>query len=98
MTSALTMDFPAGFQVGVQTSNNRGFTPEEIASRCADKIVSFSDTSHPAIRAQAKAFKDQIEKVLAFYMREAVKSDRTTVYNALMDAGHPELAKMIRNL
>jgi hypothetical protein len=90
--------FSAGFQVGVQTSNNRGFTPEEIASRCADKIVSFSDTSHPAIRAQAKAFKDQIEKVLAFYMREAVKSDRTTVYNALMDAGHPELAKMIRNL
>ena len=98
MTSALTMDFPAGFQVGVQTSSNRGFTPEEIASRCADKIVSVSDASHPAIQAQAKAFKDQIEKVLAFYMREAVKSDRTTVYNAIMDAGHPELAKMIRNL
>ena len=73
MTPSLTMDFPAGFQVWVQTSNNRGFTPEEVASRCADKIVSVSDASHPAIQAQAKAFKDQIEKVLAFYMREAVK-------------------------
>jgi len=29
-------------------------------------------------------------------MHEAVKSDRTTLYNALVDAGHPKLADMIR--
>jgi hypothetical protein len=36
--------------------------------------------------------------VVAFYMREAIRSDRTTVYNALKDAGHLELADAIRRL
>jgi hypothetical protein len=36
--------------------------------------------------------------VVAFYLKEAVKSDRTTVYNAIMDAGHLELADLIRRL
>jgi len=31
-------------------------------------------------------------------MREAIRSDRTTVYNALKDAGHPKLAELIRRL
>jgi len=37
-----------------------------------------------------------MEKVVAYYMREAIRSDRTTVYNKLLDAGHPELAEAIR--
>jgi hypothetical protein len=39
-----------------------------------------------------------MEKVVAFYMREAIKSDRTTIYNALCDAGHPDLAEAVRRL
>ena len=39
-----------------------------------------------------------MEKVVAFYMREAIRSARTTVYNALKDAGHPKLAELIRRL
>jgi hypothetical protein len=35
---------------------------------------------------------------VASYMRQAIRSDRTTVYNALIDAGHPELAELIRRL
>jgi hypothetical protein len=79
-------------------ANGRGFTPEEIAERCANKIISISDDANPAIRAQAHAFREQLLKTLVFYMRETVKSDRTTVYNALTDAGQPELAKLIRRL
>ena len=86
------------FKVEVHTTQNRGFTPEEIAERCADKIISVSDEAHPAIRAQAHAFKKRIVKLIEFYLREAVKSDRTTVYNALTDAGHPELAELIRRM
>ena len=37
-------------------------------------------------------------KVLVSYMREAIQSDRTTVYNALKDAAHPQLAELIRRL
>ena len=84
--------------VNVQTTNNRGFTPDEVAERCVEKLISVSNTAHPAIRDQAKAFQKHMEKVVAFYMREAIRSDRTTVYNALIDAGHPKLADAIRRL
>jgi len=56
------------------------------------------DSAPPAIRDQALAYKRNITKVIEFYLREAVKSDRTTVYNAINDAGHPELAELIRRL
>lgn len=84
--------------VQVHTTSGRGFTPEEVASRCTDRLVSVSDTAPPVIRDQARAFKLQVENVVAHYMREAIASDRTTVYNALKDAGHPELAELIRRL
>ena len=96
--SVAAMELPADSNVLVHTSQNRGFTPEEIAERCAKEIVSVSYDAHPAIRDQAIAFKGQIERLLATYMREAIQSDRTTVYNALNDAGHPQLADLIRRL
>ena len=82
--------------VTVQTTQNRGFTPDEVAERCVNKLISVSDSAPPAIRDQARAFQKHMEKVVAFYMREAIRSDRTTVYNKLLDAGHPELAEPIR--
>jgi hypothetical protein len=94
--NAGVMPFPRDTPiVQVHTTSGRGFTPEEVAARCADKLMYVADTAPMAIREQALAFKDHIEKVVAFYMREAIASDRTTVYNALKDAGHPDLAELI---
>ena len=90
-----------GFEVGsvnVHTTQNRGFTPDEIAERCLDKIISVADTALPEVQAQAQAFKDHIRPVLVFYMKEAVQSDRTTVNNALLNAGHKDLAELIGRL
>ena len=87
-----------GMLVNVTTTENRGFTPEELASQCTKKIISVSDRTHPGLRDQARAFSDHIEKVIADYMKQSIHSDRTTVYNALKDAGHPELAELIRRL
>ena len=84
--------------VGVRTTENRGFTPEELAEQCVEKVISVSDSTHPGIRDQARAFSKHIEKLVAFYMRQAIRSDRTNVYNALNDAGHPDLAELIRRL
>ncbi len=84
--------------VGVRTTDNRGFTPEELAEQCVERIVSVSDTTHPGIRDQARAFSKHIEMLVANYMRQAIRSDRTTVCNALKDAGNPELAELIRRL
>jgi|TARA_E500000318_G_scaffold110478_1_gene126025 hypothetical protein len=86
------------FGIEVHTTQGRGFSPKEVAERCADKIISVSDDANPVIRDQAKAFRGHITKILEFYMREAIKSDRTTVYNAIKDAGHPELAEFIRRM
>jgi len=36
--------------------------------------------------------------VVAHYMKLAVQNDRVTVYSALVDAGHPELAELVRRL
>lgn len=86
------------FQATVLTTQNRGFSPEELAQRAADKIISISDDANPAIRAQAHAFRRELVKVLEFYMQEAIRSDRTTVYNALSDAGRKDLAELVKRL
>ena len=86
------------FKVEVVTTQNRGHSPEEVAELCIDKIVGISATADPIIRQQAQAYKTQIEQVIVYYMKQAIKSDRTTVYNALLDAGQPKLAELIRRL
>jgi hypothetical protein len=99
MTQAMTMDLPRYAPlVQVHTTSGRGETPEEVAARCANKLMHVSDSAPAEIRDQARAFKAHIERVVALYMREAIASDRTTVYNAIKDAGHPDLAELIRRL
>jgi len=79
----------------IHSTENRGFTPEEIANRALDKIMYVGKDAHPLIRDQAEAFRENIRHVLVFYLKEAVKSDRTTLANRLREAGHPELIKLL---
>ena len=95
-TESLTMG--NNFSVEIQTTDNRGQTPEEVAERCVNKIIGVSNNAHPAIREQAIAFRKEMEKVVAIYMRQAIKSDRTTVYNAIKDSGNPKLAEYIMRM
>ena len=53
----MLMELPKTPIVNIQTTNNRGFTPEEVATRCVDKIVEVGDNAAPEIRDQARAFK-----------------------------------------
>lgn len=84
-----------GGSVLVMTTDNRGFTPEEIAERALDKIIYVGGQSHPHITEQAEAFRENIRKILVFYMEEAIKSNKTTIAARLRDAGHPELIKLL---
>ena len=95
-TESLTMG--NNFSVEIQTTDNSGQTPEEVAERCVNKIIGVSNNAHPAIREQAIAFRKEMEKVVAIYMRQAIKSDRTTVYNAIKDSGNHKLAEYIRRM
>ena len=75
------------FKVDVHTTQNRGFTPEELSQLCCDKIVAVSSGAP-----------DVIQTVVCDYMKQAVQSDRTTIYNVLVDAGHRESAEVIRRI
>ncbi|OUU25272.1 MAG: hypothetical protein CBC04_07040 [Verrucomicrobia bacterium TMED44] len=96
LTNSLAMS--NDFSVSVETTDNRGFTPEEVAERCVNKIIGISNNAHPAIKEQAHAYRKEMEKIIAIYMRQAIKSDRTTVYNAIKDSGNPKLAEYIRRM
>jgi len=84
--------------VGVKTTNNRGFTPEEVAELCVDRLMIVSNDAPPAIRDQALAHKERMKAEIAVYMKQAIQSDRTTVYNAISDAGYKKLAEYIRKM
>lgn len=81
--------------VQVMTTEGRGFTPEEVAERALDKIMYVGSNAPPAIRNQAEAFRDDIRKVLVFYMHEAVRSHNVTLVNKFKQAGHPELIPIL---
>lgn len=83
--------------VKVYTTQNRGFTPEEIAERAIEKIIFVGKDSHPVIRDQAEAFKKHIYHVLVQSLEQAVQSDRTTIAQRLRDAGHTELLKILED-
>jgi len=88
------LHIPVG-NVFVETTQKRGWTPEELAARAADKIIYVGDQSHPAVQAQARAFKDSVKQVVAFYLKEAVEQDRATIALRLREAGHPDLIHLL---
>jgi len=92
------LEMPAPIKVDVVATSGRGMTPEEVTDLALNKLISISDTAPPEIAAQAKAFKERMRMVLVHYMRQAIASDRTTVYNALKREGHSDLAELIRRL
>ena len=79
----------------VETTSKRGFTPEELAERATNKIIQVGNKSHPAVTAQALAFRNDIYNALLFYMREAVNSHKVTMVTRFKEAGHPELIKLL---
>jgi len=84
--------------VSVSAVSGRGWTPDELAERLVDRIVSVADTAPQPIRDQALAFKARLLPLCAFYLAQAAQSDRTTLYNRLREAGFPDAAEAIRRI
>lgn len=81
--------------VSVETTDRRGWSVDELAQRAADKIIYVGDQSHPAVQAQARAFKESVKHVVSFYLKEAVEQDRVTIANRLREAGYPDLVHLL---
>jgi molybdopterin biosynthesis enzyme MoaB len=84
--------------VKVAATSGGGHPVEFWAERLTAKIVSVSDTAPAPIRDQAKAYEAQLIHIIAHYMREAVKSDRTTLHHKLKAAGQESSAELILKL
>ena len=82
----------------VATTEHKGHDPEFWAQAAAGRIVSVGGSCHPVIAQQAEAFKDSVQKTVDFYIREAIKSDRTTLIASLEQQGHKDMADILRRL
>ena len=82
----------------VYTTEHRGFTPEEIAERAVTKIVSVADGADPVVIEQAEAFKRRVFYVIVKACKDAIKSDRTTLFNLLDQQGHKDMADILRKI
>jgi hypothetical protein len=84
--------------VVVVTTQDKGHDPEFWAKTASDRIVSVGGNCHPLIAQQAEAFKQSVETTVSFYIKEAIKSDRTTLIAELERQGHGDMANIIRSL
>ena len=84
--------------LGVKTTHGRGHTVEEVAEMATNKLVSVSDTAPEPIKAQAHAFKNSCQVIIAYYMHVAIKNHMCTIGNQLEAQGQKDLAEIIRRL
>ena len=82
----------------VATTQDKGHDPEFWANAASDRIVSVGGNCHPLIAQQAEAFKESVKATVSFYIKEAIKSDRTTLIAELERQGHGDMASIIRSL
>jgi len=84
--------------VQVFTTENRGHSPEEIAEMAVNKILHISQDAPSHVREQALAFRERVKAVISEYMKKAIVSDRTTLWNVLKKEGFHKEAEIIRRL
>ena len=92
-----TSDIEIG-TVGVATTQNIGHDPDFWAEQATKKIVSIVGNCHPLIAQQAEAFREAVLQQISYYMKEAIKSDRTTLIAELEKQGQQEMANILRRL
>ena len=84
--------------VTVTTTNNGHLPPEHWAQRATSHIVHVGQDAHPAIADQAMAFKQTVCHVIDYYIRVAIKEDRSKVVTLLRSAGQNDLANSVEKL
>ena len=84
--------------VVVKTTERRGLSPEALAERAVEQIVSVSSSVDPVVRQQAEAFRNRIYHVVLGIIKQAIKSDRTTLINEFIQQGQSDTADILRRL
>lgn len=85
-------------KISAVTTSNTGLSIEHWAERLLERIIHVAEDSDSIIRDQAMAYRDSIRAVIVHYMTNAIKSDRTTLYNLFIKQGHSDMAEILRRL
>lgn len=84
--------------VDVATSEGGGHNPEFWAKRATSKIISVSETAPPFIKEQALTYRNQIEAMILYYIKEAIKDNNSMLINSLVETGNGHLADFVRRV
>lgn len=79
-------------------TSGRGLNPEELTSMIMPKIIYIGPDVPEDIRIAGEAQMARLEVLLKHYFAQAQRSQNTTTFNVLMQAGQVEAAEIVRKL
>jgi hypothetical protein len=82
----------------VDTTTNGGHSVEFWVENIMEQLVSVSDTAPPVIRDQALAYKEAVRQVVESGIRQAIRSNHTTLIYHLRKAGMDDAAALIQTV
>lgn len=91
----------AGISVGnfrVETTSNSGHSPEFYAERICERLIQISQTAPPELRAQAFEYREAMRAVILHGIRQAIRSNHTTLIYQLRHGGLEDAANFIWKL
>ena len=82
----------------VKTSDFGGLSCEDLAELCTDKIIAVADNAPPAIREQAKFFRERVQRAVFEYLKQAKLSERATCIQICAQGGEQNAANLLRRV
>ena len=84
--------------VKVIVTQGRGLNPDELTSMLLPKLIYIGPDVPADVRAAGEAQMARMEGLLKHYFAQAQRSQNTTIYNVLLNAGHVEAAQLVKDL
>ena len=97
----MSLSVNTGPQIGtVETivTSGRGLNPDELTRMIMPKLIYISPDIPADVRAAAEAQQERMALLVRHYFAQAQKSQNTTIYNILKNAGHDAAADLVKGL
>lgn len=79
-------------------TSGRGLNPDELTRMIMPKLIYIGPDVPPDVRAAAEKQQDRMAALVRHYFEISQRSERTTVYNILKNAGHDAAADLVKGL
>lgn len=97
MSLSVGTTFESG-DVEVIATSGRGLNPDELTRMLLPKLIYIGPDVPADVRAAGQEQMHRMEMLLKHYFAQAQRSQNTSIYNHLMNAGHPEAAQIVKEL